>query len=93
MSDQCATSWWRRHSQVEFVSDKSVFQGLEVGAGLRVLVGVEVWDVGLERRADLGHDGVPHPSNAHPFPQFTLLQKGEHEALSNCGLHMHLRVP
>lgn len=51
-----------------------MFQRLEVGAGLRVLVCVEVRNVGLKRCADLGHDGVPQPSDAHPFPQFTLLQ-------------------
>lgn len=56
-----------------------MFQRLEVGAGLRVLVRVEVGNVGLKRRADLRHDGVPHPSHADPLPQFALLQSGEHE--------------
>lgn len=45
-----------------------------MGAGLRVFADVKVGDVGLKRRVDLGHDRVPHPSNAHPLPQFTLLQ-------------------
>lgn len=74
---------------MEFVSDENVFQRLEVGAGLRVLVRVEVRNVGLERRADLRHHGVPHPSDAHPFAQFTLLQDGKwDESRSNCGLRM-----
>lgn len=57
-----------------------MLQRLEVGAGLRVLVSVEVRNVGLKRRADLRHDGVPHPGDAHPFPQLTLLQDAKQES-------------
>lgn len=67
-----------------------MFQRLEVGAGLRVLVRVQVRNVGLKRRADLRHEGVPHPGDAHPFPQLALLQGGKHESRSNGGFRMLL---
>lgn len=60
-------------SQVELVSDKRVFEGFEMDASLRVSLDVEVGDVRLKRFVDCGHDGVPHPGDARPLPQLTLL--------------------
>lgn len=65
--------WQSGYSQVELVSDKMVFDGFEMDACLWVPVDVKVRDVRFKRRVDFGHDGVPFPSNARPFPQFALL--------------------
>ena len=58
---------------MQLVSDKRVFEGFEMDARLRVPVDVKVGDVWLKRRADFARDGIPNPSDAHPFPQLTLL--------------------
>lgn len=58
---------------MELVSDKRVFEGFQMGLCLRVLLDVKVRDVRLKRRVDFGHDRIPYPSDAGPFPQLTLL--------------------
>lgn len=67
-----------RYSQVKLVSDKRVFESFEMDARLRVSVDVEVGDIRLKRRVHLGHDGIAYPSDARPFPQFTLLLNEKH---------------
>lgn len=78
-------SCWRcSYLQVEFVSYKRMFEGLEMGAGLRVFTDVKVGNIGLKWRVDLRHDWVPHPGNTHPLPQFTLLQDGSTDCSLSC---------
>lgn len=45
-----------RHSQMELISDKWVFEGFEMDAGLGVFVGVKVGGVRLERGVDFGYE-------------------------------------
>lgn len=66
-------AWRSGYSQVELVSDKWVFQSFDLDASLWVSVDVKLGDVWLKWRVDFGHNGIPYPSDAHPFPQFTLL--------------------
>lgn len=66
-----------RHSQMELISDKWVFEGFEMDAGLRVFVGVKVRDVCLKRGVDFGYDGIPYASDACPLPQLTVLHQGD----------------
>lgn len=68
---------------MELVSDERVFEGFEMDACLRVSVDVKVGDVRLERRVDFGHNGIPHPSDAHPLPQFALLLSENRNSLSH----------
>lgn len=69
---------------MELISDKRVFEGFEMDAGLRVFVGVKVGDIWLERRVDFGHDGIPQASDACPLPQLAVLRQGNADLF--CGL-------
>lgn len=62
---------------MELISDKWVFEGFEMDAGLRVFVGVKVRDVCLKRGVDFGYDGIPYASDACPLPQLTVLHQGD----------------
>lgn len=63
---------------MELISDKWVFEGFEMDAGLRVFVGVKVGDVWLKRGVDFGYHGIPHASDACPLPQLTVLRQSKH---------------
>lgn len=63
------------YSQMEFVSDKRVFEGFKIDTCLGVSLDVKIRDVRLKRCVDFSGNRIPHPSNACPFPQFTFLHK------------------
>lgn len=65
------------YSQMEFVSDKRVFEGFKIDACLGVPLDVKIGDVRLKWCVDFSGNRIPHPSNACPFPQFTFLQKDD----------------